>query len=274
MTESNAEEYRLLAKRIRQHVLEMTHRARSSHVGGCFSMTDLLAVLYVKILRVRPDDPGWPERDRLIISKGHAAAAIYAVLAERGFFPKEWLDTFYAAGSHLSGHVTYGVPGIEASTGSLGHGLSIGCGMAFAGKRDGMDYKTFVILSDGECDEGSTWEAIMFAPHHRLDNLTAIIDYNKLQSFGKVNEVLDLEPFAEKWRSFGWAVREIDGHDFNSIEATLSGVPFEPGKPSCIIAHTVKGKGISFMENQLAWHYLPVSDDELRQALAELGVTD
>jgi len=187
------------------------------------------------------------------------------------FFPKEWLGTYCQDGSHLAGHITYGVPGVEASTGSLGHGLSIGCGMAVAGKHSSHSYRVFVLLSDGECDEGSTWEAALFAPHHRLDNLVAIVDYNKIQSFGTVKEVLDLEPLANKWQAFGWAVKEIDGHDFEQIEKALLSVPFEPERPSCIIAHTVKGKGVSFMENQLAWHYKPPNDDELRQALTELG---
>jgi len=274
MTESDIERYKNLATRVRAHVLNMTHRARSSHVGGCLSIADLLAVLYGGILRVEPSRPDWPDRDRFIVSKGHAAAAVYAVLAEKGFFPMEWLDTYCLDGSHLWGHVTYGVPGVEASTGSLGHGLSIGCGMALAGKRDKKPYRVFILLSDGECDEGSTWEASLFAPHHHLDNITAIIDYNKLQSFGKVREVLDLEPLASKWQSSGWIVREIDGHDFGQIEKTLSGIPFEPERPSCIIAHTIKGKGVSFMENQLAWHYLPVNDEQLRRALVELGVSD
>ena len=274
MSESKIERYKHLATRVRAHVLNMTHRARSSHVGGCLSIADLLAVLYGGILRVEPSRPDWPDRDRFIVSKGHAAAAVYAVLAEKGFFPVEWLDTYYLDGSQLPGHVTYGVPGVEASTGSLGHGLSIGCGMALAGKRDGRPIRIFVLMSDGECDEGSTWEAALFAPHHHLDNITAIIDYNKLQSFGKVREVLDLEPLASKWQSFGWTVREIDGHDFGQIEKMLSGIPFEPERPSCIIAHTIKGKGVSFMENQLAWHYLPVDDEQLRRALVELGVSD
>ena len=166
------------------------------------------------------------------------------------------------------------MPGVEVSTGSLGHGLSIGCGMALAGNRDKMPYRVFVLLSDGECDEGSTWEAALFAPHHHLDNIIVIVDYNKIQSFGTVKDVLDLEPLGNKWQTFGWAVREIDGHDFRQIEESLLSVPFKPERPSCIIAHTVKGKGISFMENQLAWHYMPPNDDELRQALVELGVSD
>jgi len=267
-------DYQALATRIRVHALRMVHRARSSHIGGCLSATDLLAVLYGGVLRIDPSRPDWPERDRFILSKGHAAAAIYATLAERGFFPMEWLDKYYLDGSHLPGHITKGVLGVEASTGSLGHGLSIGCGMALVGKREGKSYRVFALLSDGECDEGSTWEAALFAPHHHLDNLIAIVDYNKIQSFGAVKEVLDLEPLASKWQTFGWAVREIDGHDHGQVEEALLSVPFEPERPSCIIAHTVKGKGVSFMENKLAWHYKHPNDDELRQALIELGVPD
>lgn len=260
-----------LARRVRSHVLRMVHRANASHVGTCLSMADILAVLYSGVLRVDPERPDWLDRDRFILSKGHGAAAVYAVLAECGFFPKEWLDTYCQDGSKLAGHITHGVPGVEASTGSLGHGLSIGCGMAAAGKRDGRPYRVFVMLSDGECDEGSTWEAVLFAPHHRLDNLVAIVDYNKLQAFGTVKEVLDLEPLADKWRAFRWAVLEIDGHDYEQIEDALTSVPLEPGKPSVIIAHTVKGRGVSFMENRLAWHYKSPNDEQLAQALAKLG---
>lgn len=275
MTEAEGRvDYKALATRIRVNALRMVHRARSSHIGGCLSVADLLAVLYGGVLRVEPSRPDWPDRDRFILSKGHAAAAIYAVLAERDFFPMDWLDTFYLDGSHLPGHITYGVPGVEVSAGSLGHGLSIGCGMALVGKRERESYRIFVLLSDGECDEGSTWEAALFAPHHHLDNIVAIVDYNKIQSFGTVKEVLGLEPLADKWQTFGWAVHEIDGHDPGQIEEVLLSVPFEEERPSCIIAHTVKGKGVSFMENKLAWHYLPPSDDELRQALLELRVSD
>lgn len=251
----------------------MIHRAQSSHVGTSLSIADLLAVLYAGVLRVDPSRPDWPDRDRFILSKGHGGAAVYAVLAEQGFFPKEWLDTYYLDGSHLAGHITHhGVPGVEASTGSLGHGLSIGCGMALAGKHDKQSYRVFVLLSDGECDEGSTWEAVLFAPHHRLDNIVAIVDYNKIQSIGMVKDVLDLEPLSDKWQAFGWAVREIDGHDLKQVEDALLSVPFKAGCPSCIIAHTVKGKGVSFMENQIAWHYYHPDTEQLRQALAELGV--
>ena len=271
---NNVEIYRTLAKRIRQHVLRMVHSARSSHVGSSFSIADLLSVLYSTVLRIDPQQPDWPDRDRFILSKGHACAAVYAILAERGFFPVEWLDTYYQDGSQLAGHITHhGIPGVEVSTGSLGHGLSIAAGMALAGNHDGRSYRIFSLLSDGECDEGSTWEAALFIPHHRLDNLVAIVDYNKIQSFGTVKEVLDLEPLVDKWQSFGWVTREIDGHDFKQIEDALLGVPFEAGKPSCIIAHTTKGKGVSFMENQLAWHYRSPDDEELHRALAELEVT-
>jgi transketolase len=235
-------------------------------------MTELLAVLYTRILRVDPHRPDWPDRDRFILSKGHACAALYAVLAQRGFFPEEWLETFYQDGAHLPGHATHaGIPGIEISTGSLGHGLSIACGIALAGKRDGKTYRAFSLLSDGECDEGSTWEAALFAPQHHLDNLIVIIDYNKIQSLGTVKEVLDLEPLAAKWQSFGWAVREVDGHNVEQIEENLKQVPWENTRPTCLIAHTVKGKGVSFMENNLLWHYRSPEGEELARALDELG---
>jgi len=261
-----------LAQRIRIQAAKMIHRARSSHLGSAFSMAELLAVLYTKTLRIDPKRPDWAERDRFVLSKGHACAALYAVLAERGFFPKEWLDDFYQDGTRLAGHATHaGVPGVELSTGSLGHGLAVACGMALAGKRDGSSYRVFALLSDGECDEGSVWEAALFAPHHRLDNLIVLVDYNKIQSLGTVKEVLDLEPFAAKWEAFGWAVREIDGHDVKQIERVLTAIPCEPGKPTCIIAHTVKGKGVSFMENKLLWHYRAPDNDEMARALAELG---
>lgn len=260
-----------LASRIRYHTLMMVNRAKSSHIGTCYSMAELLAVLYGKTLRVDPQRPDSPQRDRFVLSKGHGAAALYAVLAERGFFPVEWLETFYLNGSRLAGHVTHNhVPGIEVSTGSLGHGLSLATGMALAAKRDGHLHRVFALLSDGECDEGSTWEPILFAPHHKLDNLIVIVDYNKIQSLGTVKEVMDLEPFADKWRAFGWAVSEIDGHDVDVIESTLSGLPFETGRPSCVIAHTVKGKGVTFMENELLWHYRTPQGEEFTAALAEL----
>jgi transketolase len=264
-----------MAKRIRTDVLRMIYRAKSSHIGSAFSMVELLAVLYGKILRIDPARPDWPERDRFILSKGHACAALYAVLAQRGFFPRSRLDDFYRDGSLLAGHAThFGIPGVEVSTGALGHGLAIACGMALSAKLDGSRHRVFVLLSDGECDEGSTWEAALFAPHHRLDNLTVIVDYNKIQSLGTVKEVLDLEPMAAKWESFGWAVREIDGHDVPQIERILTELPLKPERPTCIVAHTVKGKGISFMEDKLLWHYRSPSAEELHAAEAELGVAE
>ncbi len=263
-----------LMNNIRAQVLRMTHRAQSSHVGSSLSVVELLMVLYRDILHVDKDFLDWPDRDRFILSKGHACAALYAVLAERGFFPEAWLEHYCEDGAQLAGHITHvTVPGVEVSTGSLGHGLSIGCGMALAAKRDDRSYRVFVLLSDGECEEGSTWEAILFASHHRLDNIVAIVDYNKIQSLGTTKDVLDLEPLGAKWRAFGWVTREIDGHNCDEIAPILEQVPFQPGKPSCIIAHTIKGKGISFMENQVAWHYKSPNDEQLAQALKELGVS-
>jgi transketolase len=261
-----------LARRIRVHTLRMVHQAKASHIGSCFSMTDLLAALYGAVLRVDPARPDVEDRDRFILSKGHAAAALYATLAECGFFPVDWLSTYGRDGTRLAGHIShYGVPGVELSSGSLGHGLSYACGVALAGKADARPYRVFALLSDGECDEGSIWEAALFAPHQHLDNLVALVDYNRIQSFGTVREVLDLEPFADKWRSFGWAVGEVDGHDFEQILQALRGVPFEPGRPSVVIAHTIKGKGVHFMEDRLEWHYRSPDAGQLTQALAELG---
>ncbi len=263
-----------LARNVRANVLHMVHRTRASHVGSCFSMADILAVLYGGVLNISPDEPKHPLRDRLIISKGHAAAALYSVLAECGFFPVGWLNQYCDNGSLLTGHVSHQVPGVELSTGSLGHGLPVAAGMALAAKIDNVPWKTFVIQSDGECDEGSVWEAALFAGHNNLDNLVLIIDYNKIQSFGRVEDILDLEPFADKWRNFGWEVREVDGHDHGALDADLSALPFKPGKPNVLICHTVKGKGVSFMEDQLVWHYRSPNDEQLEQALAELSVQE
>jgi transketolase len=249
----------------------MVAAAKASHIGGALSMADLLAVLYGGILQIKPDNPAWPERDRFILSKGHSCTGLYATLALRGFFPLTELGTYGRDGSRLMSHISHKVPGVEFSTGSLGHGLPFGCGKALAAKRTGAAWRTFVMLSDGELDEGSNWEAVLFAPQHRLDNLVAIVDYNKIQSLGSVKEVLDLHPLAEKFRAFNWAVREVDGHDHKEIRAALSSLPWEPGKPNCLIAHTVKGKGVRFMENQLLWHYKSPDAAQLQQALGELG---
>jgi transketolase len=259
-----------VARAIRAHALRMVHRAGASHIGSCLSAADLLAVLFGHILSVDPRRPGDPDRDRFILSKGHAAAALYAALAERGFFPVAELDEYCRDGSRLTGHVSHHVPGVEFSTGSLGHGLPVGCGMALAGRRAGLPYRVFVLLSDGELDEGSNWEAALFAAHHQLDNLVAIVDYNQIQSFGRVGEVLGLEPLAGKWRSFNWSVQEADGHDTGVLAESLSSTPWEADRPSILIARTVKGKGVSFMEDRLAWHYKSPGAAQLAQALAEL----
>lgn len=260
-----------LAKRIRIHSLKMTSSGGSSHIGSALSIADILAVLYGGILQVDPQNPQKPDRDRFILSKGHAGAAVYATLAEAGFFNIEKLKTHYQDGSDLSGHVSHkGIPGVELSTGSLGHGLSIGAGMAMGAKLDGQMYRVFVVLSDGECDEGSNWEAILFAAHHHLDNLIVIIDYNKIQAMGPVSETIAMEPFADKWRSFGWVTKEIDGHDHGEIKAALNDLPIKDGSPTAIIAHTIKGKGVSFMENTVLWHYRCAVGDEYEAALKEL----
>jgi transketolase len=249
----------------------MVHRVRASHIGSCLSIADILAVLYGSVLQIDPGQPDAPQRDRFILSKGHAAAVLYATLAECGFIPRQWLDIYCNDNSPLAGHVVrHGVAGVEFSTGSLGHGLPVACGMALAAKADKAAYRTFVLLSDGECDEGSVWEAALFAPHHKLDQLVAMVDYNKIQSFGSVPEVLNLEPFADKWRAFGWSVREVDGHDHGQMLVALQSVPWNVGKPSVMIAHTVKGKGVDFMESNLAWHYKSPSDEQLASALARL----
>ncbi|HEV2647072.1 MAG TPA: transketolase [Acidobacteriaceae bacterium] len=265
---------RHVAKNLRAHAVRMVHRSKASHLGSCLSMADILACLYWGTLRIRPEEPGWEMRDRFILSKGHGAAILYATLAERGFFPVEELATYCEGGSRLTGHVTSGVAGVELSSGSLGHGLPVGCGLALAAARESLDRRCFVLLSDGELDEGSNWEAILFAPQHRLDNLTVIVDYNKIQSFGRVEDVLDLEPLADKFRAFRWAVREVDGHNVDELLETFSALPFEPGKPSVVIAHTVKGKGIDFMEDDLQWHYKFPTTEQMQAALDELETAE
>jgi transketolase len=260
-----------LSQKIRLHVLRMTNRGGSSHIGSVFSIADILAVLYASILKYDSKRPKWEERDRFILSKGHGGAGVYAVLAECGFFPISKLDSHYQDGSDLSGHVSHkGIPGVDISTGSLGHGLPIGVGMALAAKLDNLKRRTFVVLSDGECDEGSNWEAALFASHHKLDNVTIVIDYNKIQSLTTVKETLNLEPFKEKWESFGWSVKEVDGHNHDQLESVLKELPFQEDRPNCIIAHTVKGKGVSFMENEVLWHYRTAKGEEYEAALKEL----
>lgn len=268
------DELRALARKLRSHSLRMISQAKTSHIGSCLSVADILAVLYGRILRVDPKRPAWPSRDRLIVSKGHAAAIVYAAVAEAGFMPVERLAEFARNGGQLYGHVTHGgVPGIEMSSGSLGHGLPVGTGMALTGKRAGEPWRVFVVMSDGELDEGSNWEAMLFACHHQLDNLTIIIDYNKIQSLDWVDKTLRLEPLADKFRAFGWSVREVDGHDVKELSSALGTLPLEGGKPNAIIAHTVKGKGVSWMEGKVLWHYKQPTPDELITALAEVAAS-
>lgn len=272
MPHARIPELESLARRIRVKTIEMTNRAGSSHVGSVLSAVEILTALYGSVMRVYPEDPEREDRDRFVMSKGHAAAGLYAVLSFRGFFPEARLDEFYIDGGSLAGHATHkGVPGVEVSTGSLGHGMALATGLAYGAKRLGQRWHTYVLLSDGECDEGSTWEAALLAAAWRLDNLTAVIDYNKIQSLGRVDEVLDLEPFADKWRSFGWDVREVDGHDLEVLLTTLDPNAWCPDqRPRMVLAHTVKGKGVSFMEDQLLWHYRTPRGEEFEKAMAEL----
>lgn len=263
-----------LAKVIRKDIIQMSLRARSAHIGGALSCVEILVALYFKIMKVFPEDLGNRERDRLIFSKAHDGKALYAVLAKRGFFDKKILDTYELDGGKLPGHTTrHCVPGVEVSAGALGHGLSMAAGMAYVGKQDNKKFRVFAILSDGECDEGSTWEAILFAGYHKLDNLMAIVDYNKLQGFGYTKDIIDLEPFSAKWTSFGWEVREIDGHNFNEIIGSLDKLPIILNKPSVIIAHTIKGLGgVPVHVNQVSSQYKAPSEKEAHEAINRLKI--
>lgn len=262
-----------LAWLIRRNGLEMTHISRGSHIGSVLSVAEIIAVLYTSVLNVDPKEPKKPDRDRMILSKGHAGSAVYAALAETGFFPVEQLKTHYANGSILSGHVSHkGVPGVEVSTGALGHGLGIGVGMALGARMDGASWRTYVVLGDGECDEGSVWESALQAAQYGLDRLIAVVDYNHMQSLDTVDKTLKLEPFEQKWRDFGWDARSVDGHDTEALKAAFARAKGNAGsrKPSVILAHTVKGKGISFMENNILWHYRTPQGEEYDEALKEL----
>jgi len=260
-----------IARNIRRKVLEMIYRSSGAHIGSSLSCVDILTFLYFRVLKIDAENPLNPDRDRFILSKGHAAAALYAVLAKKGFFKEKLLETYCQDGTRLVGHSTrQSAPGVEVSTGSLGHGLPMGIGMALAAEKDKKNYRVFVLLSDGECQEGSNWEAALFAGHHKLDNLITIIDYNKIQALGRTNEVLTLEPLAKKWEDFGWAVKETDGHNFKELEKSFSEIPFEENKPSLLIAHTIKGKGISTIEGKLISHYKHFSKEEYETALKEL----
>lgn len=260
-----------LAWLIRRHGIEMTHLSGGSHIGAVLSAADILAVLYADILRYDPEDPKWDGRDRFIMSKGHAGAAVYAALAESGFFAPTELKTHYQNGSRLSGHVSHHLPGVDLSTGSLGHGLCAAAGMALAAKQDGKHHRVFAVLGDGECDEGSVWEAALFANQYRLENLVAIIDHNHMQSLDTCEKTLELEDFGAKWRAFGWNVIELNGHDHNALRSALTDTRSAGHKPTVVIANTVKGKGVSFMENDILWHYrFPHDGWEYDGAVTEL----
>lgn len=257
---------------LRRQIVRVLAAGRRGHVSSAFSVVEILRVLYDDVLHYDPANPQWMQRDRCILSKGHGCLALYVLLAEKGFFPEEELWRFCRKDGILGGHPEFGkVPGVEASTGSLGHGLSIGVGLALSARHDGSTHRVFVVLGDGECDEGSVWEAALCAAKHRLENLVVMVDYNKQQSYSTTYEVLDLEPLADKWRAFGFAVDEVNGHQVDELRAALRRVPFQAGRPSALICHTIKGKGIGVAENNLAWHHKSrVTDDEVRILLQAL----
>ena len=260
-----------LARRIRLHCLHMVYNGKSGHIGSMLSTADIYPVLYTQVLNVDPAFPKKPDRDRFLLSKGHGGAALLACLAELGFFPLDWLNRYYCDDGKLSGHISHHVPGVEFSTGSLGHGLPVACGMALAAKQAGKAHRVFVMCSDGDLNEGSSWEAIMLAGQHRWDNLVMLVDYNRLQALGRSEDIINLDPLAPKLEMFGWRAVEADGHDFASIESALKNVPIEKGRPTAVIFHTVKGKGVSFMENEYKWHYGGLTEELLAKALKEVG---
>ena len=259
-----------LALVLRKKVLNMVYMAKASHIGSCYSSIDILAVLYGAVMKYSSDNPGLPSRDRFILSKGHAAAAVYAVLAETGFIGRNVLGEYGKNGSLLMTHVNHKIAGVEFSTGSLGHGLGFGVGKALVAKLNGSSWRTYVLMSDGELDEGSNWEAFMFAAHHGLGNLIAIVDYNKLQSLATTQKTLGLEPLVDKFEAFGWLVKEVNGHDHNELVSALKATAPDNGKPLLVLAHTIKGKGVSFMENTVEWHYRSPDSNAYNLALLEL----
>ncbi|MDC0202165.1 transketolase [Candidatus Nitrosopelagicus sp.] len=260
-----------LSKKIRKQIVTMVFNSKSSHVGSALSIVEVLVTLYFNILKIETNIESYnnrTDRDRFILSKAHGSSALYAILAERGFFPLEYLKKYYTNDGILPGHLDrVSIPGIEFSAGALGHGFSAAIGMAISNKQSQNSGRIFVLIGDGECNEGSIWEGIMLAAHLKLDNLTAIVDYNKIQSFGRTNDVINQEPIGDKWKSFGWDVIEVDGHNFNELIDAFSA---QHKKPKVIISHSVKGKGISFMEDKLEWHYKSPDNEQLTKALEEL----
>jgi transketolase len=272
MTDYTIEDLQGIARKLRRHVITMISTAGSGHPGGSLSAADIVTALYFRVMRHDPSNPHWPDRDRFILSKGHAAPVLYAALAERGYFPLEWLTTLRKTDTCLQGHTDSRLtPGVDMSAGSLGQGLSVGIGMALAARLDRKDYRTYVLLGDGECQEGQVWEAAMFAPNYKLDNLTAIVDYNGLQLDGFTRQIMDLEPFVDKWRSFKWEVLQVDGHDIKQLIEALQKAAQVKDKPVVIVARTVKGKGVSFMENNVDWHGKAPDKAQTEIALRELA---
>ena len=260
-----------IAKRMRRTAIEMIMEAKSGHPGGSLSAAEIVVTLFFDVLRHDPANPAWSDRDRFLLSKGHCCPILYAVMAECGYCPKDQLNTLRELGSMYQGHpdVRF-LPALEASTGSLGQGVSLGIGMALAARMNGSPSRSYVVLGDGESQEGQIWEAAMFAPFHRLDNLVVIVDYNRIQLDGFVKDILDLEPLANKWRSFGWHVIEVDGHQVTELQKAFGEASMTKGKPTCIVAHTVKGKGVSIMENTPKFHGAAPSPEEFAQAMKEL----
>lgn len=259
-----------LARKIRITSVEMVHRAHASHIGGALSMADILAVLYADVLNDDPKNPNYEDRDRCLLSKGHACVSFYAALAHSGYYPLEDLQSYGTNGSMFLCHTSHNIPGVEISAGSLGHGFPIACGIALGAKLQRKKFKTYVICGDGEMDEGSNWEAFLFAAHHKLDNLCVIIDYNKIQSLGDTNDVMQLEPLQSKLESFNWNVLAVDGHNHEELKKAFANFNGEHSKPTVIIANTIKGAGVSYMENNLAWHYKSPNDEQFETALKEL----
>jgi transketolase len=272
MSKLGIRELKKYAAKVRMHIIDEVYSAASGHPGGSLSCTDILTALYFSEMNVDPNKPLWEDRDRFVLSKGHCSPALYAVLAEKGFFPKEDLLTFRKIDSYLEGHPSMrSVPGVDMSTGSLGQGISAAVGMAMAGKLDKKDYRVYSILGDGELQEGQVWEASMAAAHYKLDNLTAFLDYNGLQIDGKITDVMSPEPVADKFEAFGWNVLKVDGHDIEGIIGAVNKARETEGKPTIIIAATIKGKGVSFMENQAGWHGSAPNNEQRDQAIAELN---
>ena len=266
-----ADELKAIVKELRRDIVKMTFTAGSGHPGGSLSEIELLAALYLRVMRHDPQDPSWPDRDRFILSKGHACPGLYAVLARCGYFPYDELWSFRKIGSRIQGHAHTMTPGVEMNSGSLGQGLSFAIGVALAANMDKRDHRVYVLLGDGECDEGQVWEAAMAAAHYKLDNLTAFVDRNRIQNDRFTSEVMELEPLAGKWRAFGWKVLEIDGHDTAQVLDAVGKAHKTRGRPTVIVAHTVKGKGVSFMENNPDFHGRAPTQQEYEQAMKELG---